>query len=572
MLGALLRLWDLGGQSLWLDEAFTARVAPLDPAGIIAAIRSDLDTPPLHPFVVHAFLVLGNSGPGNNDFVLRLPSALAAILCIPLTYVVTRRLLGLRTALLATALMALSPYAIYYAQEARMYALVLLFTLLAMYCLLRMLPTPLAPKVFGGGSDAARPQLQGKNSRAHSILPPELGGRWWCGFVLASALGLYTHFFGFFVLGLLVLYALLQLALLWRSGETKAAAGGLRRVVLAVAAILLLYLPWLPVLLSFIGENYAATPYGQGWQANLSLRTMLDMLTLMLGGYWAHPVVRWATRGLFVLGLLFMARRRPPVAFITTLWIVVPFASIALLNPGHFVTERYFMFMLPVLVMGMAEGLRGLARLGSALLAAWSRRAAAPAPLGRLAVTLPLLIAGCAVPLLSAPSIERYFEEPPKPAWRQLAHYIAGTVPPGDLIIVATFPHWDKEPLQHYLGMGGRRIVYAAEDTHLRTLLAGEGGPPWWIVYAGSERRLGRLMSASVGKDIDVVAFDFLAVLHRRGGGSDAVSDGLAVLRTLHPRIPGPYQGEVNRVIKGLASPGADMGQPIAPPVPTTVK
>jgi hypothetical protein len=190
----------------------------------------------------------------------------------------------------------------------------------------------------------------------------------------------------------------------------------------------------------------------------------------------------------------------------------------------------------------------------------------------QLAVLVPALVACAVVPLLSAPGLHLYFAEPPKPAWRQLAHYVAGTVQPGDLIVVATFPHWDKEPLQHYLRVGGRRIVYAAEEPDLRQMLANEHGHPWWIVYAGTERRLGRLMSAAIGKDFDVVPFDFLAVMRRKGDNADALDDGRSILTTLVPRIPGPYQGEVRRVIAGLSSPSGDMGRPIPPPVPTTVR
>jgi hypothetical protein len=52
----------------------------------------------------------------------------------------------------------------------------------------------------------------------------------------------------------------------------------------------------------------------------------------------------------------------------------------------------------------------------------------------------------------------------------------------------------------------------------------------------------------------------------------DGLEDGRVILSALLRRIPGPYQGEVQRVIDGLASPSGDMGQPIRPPLPTTVR
>ena len=523
--------------------------APL--AGIIDAIHADLDTPPLHPFLVHAILRLGNS-----EFVLRLPAAFPSILCIPLMFVLARRLLGRRTGLLAALMMALSPFAVYYAQEARMYALMLMFTLLTVYCLVRALA------VSPGAAAVEEQQARGNVAE----------GLWWTGFVLAAALGLYNHFFGFLVLGLVVLLAALVMIEQWRMGRRLEAkhsgAGNVRYLALALLAIAVLYLPWSTVLLSFVRENYSAQPYGQAWQANLNPQVAQNMVILMLGGYWAHPVVRWGTRLLFVIGLLFLARRRPAVALWAALCVVLPFVLISVLNPGHFVTERYFSFMLPMLILGMAEGLRGLADVATGLLLRLLQGGAA----SRYATFCPLLAVCLVVPLLSASGLQHYYAEPAKPGWRQLAHYVAASVPAGDMIIVATFPPWDKEPLQHYLAMGGRRVVYAAEEPNLRQLLAAEDTHPWWIVYAGAERRLGRRIGRSVGKDFAVVPFDYLALLRRNGDPVDALDDGQSILKALAPLIPGPYRGEVERVLKGLQSPGGDMGQPIAPPIPTTVK
>jgi len=540
LIGAGLRLWQLGAQSLWLDEVFTARVAPESFAGIVRAIRADLDTPPLHPFIVHLFIVMF----GSSDFVLRLPSALASILSIPLMYALARRLLGERTGLVAAFVMAWSPFAVYYAQEARMYGLMLMTTLLTLYALLRALD--------GNVREPAAPWP----GRARRFLP-------WLGFAVAAAAGIYTHFFGFFVLGLAVLYAAMRMAADWRAGRRDAARRSGLSLLLALGVVVLLYAPWLPVLRHFLGENYSANPYGQSWKANLGLPTMVKMAALMLAGYWAHPA---AYAGMAVLcggGWLSLARRQPMTAVFAVLTVALPFGAIAVLNPGHFVTERYFIFMAPALILCAAEGLAVGARLAVRLL----RRSQTP----RLATQATLLAALLVVPVLSASALERYFSEPPKPAWRPLARYVAGAVPPTDLIVVATFPHWDKEPLQHYLRGGARRIVYAAEEPGLRQTLANEPGHPWWIVYAGSERRLGRLMSSDVGQSFNIVPFDYLAVVRRTGERADGVDDGRVILRALRPRIPPTYQGEVNRVINGLSVHNGDMGQPIPPPVPTTI-
>ena len=60
---------------------------------------------------------------------LRLPSLIAGAITIPLVYLLGNRLLGRATALVATALTALSPFMIYYSAEARSYALMMALVL-----------------------------------------------------------------------------------------------------------------------------------------------------------------------------------------------------------------------------------------------------------------------------------------------------------------------------------------------------------------------------------------------------------------------------------------------------------
>ena len=70
---------------------------------------------------------------GFSDFIARLPSLLLAGLTLPLLYLVARRLLGRRVALLSVAMLAVAPEAIVWGGRARMYALLQLLVLLTSY-------------------------------------------------------------------------------------------------------------------------------------------------------------------------------------------------------------------------------------------------------------------------------------------------------------------------------------------------------------------------------------------------------------------------------------------------------
>lgn len=125
LLGALLRFFDLDGQSLWLDEVSSLRNARAFGAGGLDALAAVDQIAPLHSVA----LWLSTSVGGTGAVAARMPSVLAGIATIPLVHLAALRLFGApRAALLAALLTAISPFAIWYSQEGRMYALLMLAT------------------------------------------------------------------------------------------------------------------------------------------------------------------------------------------------------------------------------------------------------------------------------------------------------------------------------------------------------------------------------------------------------------------------------------------------------------
>lgn len=125
---ALLRFGFLGSKSLWFDEAFSVSYAttPLDELW-----SPNLPWPESHPPLYYVALHFWIPLFGTSETAVRLPSALISLLNVGLLYLLVRRLLGRRVALIAAALLALSPLAVWYAQEARMYVFVTCSGLLA---------------------------------------------------------------------------------------------------------------------------------------------------------------------------------------------------------------------------------------------------------------------------------------------------------------------------------------------------------------------------------------------------------------------------------------------------------
>jgi len=130
--GAALRLGGLDAQSFWTDEHIWSVTAARPPTEIM---RLPDGYPPLYGLLLHVLVSAGL----DSDWWLRLPSAIAGILSIPVLYVIGRRTEDPVRATAAAGLLAIHPFAIWYSQEAGVYALLALCALVSTAFFLAML-------------------------------------------------------------------------------------------------------------------------------------------------------------------------------------------------------------------------------------------------------------------------------------------------------------------------------------------------------------------------------------------------------------------------------------------------
>ena len=117
-----LRLGLLAQDSLWLDEAYSIQTATVHDPPTLWRQNVDPRHPPLYYIILHETLAWL---PAQPETAARLPSALASVLNLALVYALGRHLFTQPgVAWLAVALLALAPLSVWYAAEARMYALV----------------------------------------------------------------------------------------------------------------------------------------------------------------------------------------------------------------------------------------------------------------------------------------------------------------------------------------------------------------------------------------------------------------------------------------------------------------
>ena len=323
--GLVLRL--LASRGIWLDEATSIQQAQMPLGDMLELMRSTDVHPPLHPVVLWGTVRVLGAG----ELAVRAPSLLAATALIPLLYVVGRELYDRRAGYAAAALGAVAPFAVWYAQEARMYALFMVFALLALYFQVRVL-------------------RDGSRSRD------------WIGYALAAAALVYTQYFG------LLFVAVQQLAFLVAVARGHLPVG--RTLAWNVLPVLLV-VPLAPFALDQFAANESG---GRGFQQPSQAGGSVEPGTAP-GAYAALTNVAWAVLGyhsnatmtalaaLWPLGLLLalslLGRGRSWATMLVVACAVLP--AIGLFALGQlkpFVFEvRYFIGMVPLALLLIARGL-----------------------------------------------------------------------------------------------------------------------------------------------------------------------------------------------------------------------
>lgn len=224
VLSALVRLYNRS--ALWLDEAQSVAIARLPLSKLFAALRQD-GSPPLYYLLLHYWI----ASFGQSAVAVRLLSTVVSLISLPVAYLAGRSWRDASTGRAAVLVLGVSPFAVRYATETRMYALLTLLALLLMWAL---------------AAAARRPT------------PARLAAL----AVLSGALAL-THYWGLFFVAAIALIVLVRRQ--WR-------------LLLGLAGGAVLFAPWLP------GFLYQSAHTGTPWATPPSLSAIFDTAQQWSGG------------------------------------------------------------------------------------------------------------------------------------------------------------------------------------------------------------------------------------------------------------------------------------------------
>lgn len=386
LFGFALRIFGLGLESYWNDEADSVSIAEKDIVSLVAEM-SERVNPPLYHIVLHFWVGVF----GDTEMASRAFSVFVGVLSVALSFRIATTMFSPAIGLMTAYLVAISRFHISYSQEARAYALTMMLTLASMYLFLKYLETP-----------------------KHSIL---------VALVLSNMLLGYTHYFGLFLILIQTLHVLVH----YRSCRKI-----LAQWTLWHGFLLLLLAPMVPMVLYQIGWS-GGLPHAAASSWDGFVKILNDLMgphpiitpilcALGIGAFleWllrlnVRPATRQTTGRLNHLPLNIHLKNEGFALLLT--WIAVPLLlSFAVNTVLPVVTGRNLIIILPALFLATAIGFCQAFRTSVGAVLA-----------GGVFVVMTVFI---------AQSLGAYYAEVDKEEWREVAHLVCSEYNNGDIVVI----------------------------------------------------------------------------------------------------------------------------------------
>ena len=333
-------------RGLWLDEATSVYEARMPFGQMITTLR----TADVHPPLYFSILWVTIRWFGSGQLAVRLPSIIAGALVVPMLFFLGREVYDRRTGVIAAALGSVAPIMVWYSQETRMYALLMLFGVIAIWAQVR---------IFRGG-----------------------GRLVWVVYVIASVAMVWTQYFGAFQL------VVQQFAFAFACYTKLRRKEPVRHLVVPWVISCLAIAACLAPLLPFAYQQYVVNQTGgKGFGGpqqvgsataisgnQLNIYSALAVLIWGIWGYQPTPVMMLVA-ALWPLGMLFalviLGRRHQRMTTLLVLAVLGP--GVAMFALGLVKRDlfdiRYLSTTVPVLFVLLARLLSAIPRRTLALTA-----------------------------------------------------------------------------------------------------------------------------------------------------------------------------------------------------------
>jgi mannosyltransferase len=304
-IGFFLRFYNLGFNSLWLDEASTLNFATIDGAGgsFLDIWTYTLQFDPNPPvFVWLEYIIISITG--VNEITLRFAPALFGALTVPIMYFVGKEFIDENGGIITATAFALSPFLILYSQEARSYSMLLFFIALATFLYLK------------------------------SINSNEF--KYWVIFAIISSIAVWVHFYAMIFLGSLIIYTLIMYKMKY-----------IKNLIISSIIITLTTVPVIVITLQTVLKHVSrGSTFG-----DQGLTLIYDTL-IQISGY--NIASMYIILLLFICGLFALyIKEKDKTIFL--LWILLfTFGISVILSYKLSMVPRYLSFLSIILFLGIA--------------------------------------------------------------------------------------------------------------------------------------------------------------------------------------------------------------------------
>ena len=413
VLAAILRIYDLGAESLWYDEVGSIDQATRN----LLVLFSKFHLSPLYFFLLRYWMRIF----GVSEFALRFLSVIFGIGSVLLIYKLGEMLFSKKVGLISSLILAVSPFHIFYSQEARHYSLFVFWTLLSMLFFLTI--------------------LKRKNS----------GIKLYVYYGIATVLLLYTTLWGIFVVVVQNLFFFLQ-----KITQRK-------RWIVTQIVIFLIFLIWLIPFFVFLCEQKEYVKACIQWIPRPEFNSLIETFkAFSYGGsryggwdFFITPEEIGLSQGLlyvmgifFILGIIPFKKTERPTAYFAGLWLFVPLMAMFIFSLSYYSVflVRYLIFALPAYYLLVAKGIERIKK--------------------RLYKILIILV----IAILTLPSLIVYYTKTLKMDWRGAIDYVESRIEKDEIIIMAPS---DRSQMFAYYGKKG---VKFQDKTKVKIALVKELG------------------------------------------------------------------------------------------------
>lgn len=329
LLAAILRIWGLSSRDAWYDEILTILQSQKSFSQITEEVRT-----PIHFYIVHIF-----SWFGTGTFALGMPSVIFGLASVYLLYALCKKIVGKNLGILAALLLAISPMHIEFSQEILYFSYYCFFSLLSLFLLV----------------DFISSVREGKIKWLNFLL-----------LIVVNGINVLTQMVAPVIIGIEIIFLVLFLPF-----QKKFLAQTKKYILPAFLLIAIFVISILTVGHGQYKDFFlktvkidTKTPIPLGYSLSSKIPTPLvfnkDFYIAMFSWYGIGGGWRFYLYFIFaVIGIISLLFRKntKTILILLLLWITLPFLFLYLIRLGHWFEEKYFIFIMPVYLVLVAEGI-----------------------------------------------------------------------------------------------------------------------------------------------------------------------------------------------------------------------